>query len=120
MTRKAPGPTARSRAKRRRADEKVASKVRAACVERDGYCRLGFDCDGRSEWAHLGDRRRAKTRGMAPTHRHSTAHSLMLCTRHHRRYDNRLIEIEPLTAEGANGPIRYMSVNQTAHRTNTL
>lgn len=113
-------PEKRSTAKRRklRAESKVKQQVRAQCVERDGDCRLARwpsddrlfsgltnTCRGKSEWAHLGEKKRARTRGMAPDVRHATAGSLMLCTRHHRQYDAGEITIYPVTAAGANGPL---------------
>ena len=112
--RKKPGPTARSRATRRRAEYPVARSVRAACVARDGHCVLAnwphsrTDCAGLSQWAHLGEQTRAKTRGMQPTERHTTAGSLMLCRLHHDCYDGRRkprLWIHLLTDAGANGPL---------------
>ncbi len=101
-----PGPTAKARAKRRRAEVPIAKLVRAHCVERDGFCRLiGLSpCSGVSEWAHL-EQTRAKTRGMAPEARHTTTHTAMLCTRHHGLYDAHVVRIA-MTERGANGPIR--------------
>ncbi|HET9024320.1 MAG TPA: hypothetical protein VFN64_07080, partial [Burkholderiaceae bacterium] len=97
-TRRAPGPQAKRTAAKRRAERKVAAEVREAVELRDGYCRLhphdatlrrvlwGLfgPCGGASEWAHLGDARRFKTRGMAPEARHSRMGSLKLCAAHHR------------------------------------
>lgn len=101
------GPTARARAKRRRAEQPVAAIVRAKCVERDGYCRLmGLSpCSGPSEWAHLEEKKRARTRGMAPEERHRTTHSLMACKGHHEQYDAGAIQIA-MTPKGADGTIR--------------
>ncbi len=106
--RKKPGPTAKHRAKRRRAEHPVAKSVRAECVERDDYCRLMelSRCEGPSEWAHLGANKRARTRGMAPELRHTKAGSFMACRRHHRRYDAGQIEIGVIPEHGANGPMR--------------
>ena len=112
-------PSKRTAAKRR-AEKKVADVVRAACVERDGYCRLRrefpldyliraslFTCYGPSEWAHLGDKKRFKTRKMAPHERHTTAGSAMLCATHHRRYDRGELTIQPLSERGADGPLSF-------------
>ncbi len=121
------GPTARYRAKRRRAEYVVGQKVRERCVERDGGCRI---CDwennpddwhsddlqavdwfeaGPSEWAHMRENSRAKTRGMKPEARHTTAHSLMLCQFHHDRYDGRHRPRIQITAMsdvlGCDGPL---------------
>ncbi len=102
-----PGPTARARAKRRRAEQPFAVQVRATCVERDGYCRLmGLSpCAGASQWAHLEAMKRARTRGMLPEARHATTHSAMFCERHHGLYDAGTIQIA-MTERGADGPIR--------------
>lgn len=101
------GPTARARAKRRRAEHPVATKVREKCVDRDGFCRLmGLSpCSGQSEWAHLEEKKRARTRGMSPEERHTTTHSAMFCTGHHAAYDAGKILIA-MTEKGADGPIR--------------
>lgn len=125
--RKPKGVTARYRAKRKRAESPVAKKVRAACVDRDGYCRMGRAvmgftddtwsiaaaveaCDGASQWAHLGDGTRAKTRGMKPERRHMTSKSVMLCRVHHDRYDGRRLpkmRIRELTEHGADGRLEF-------------
>lgn len=101
------GPRAKDRAKRRRADSAYALKVRADVDERDGYCRFtGLTrCAERSEWAHLEDKKRARTRGMEPEERHTTAKSLKACAHHHRLYDAGKIQIA-MTERGADGPIR--------------
>lgn len=106
-TRKKPGPTARYRAKRKRADDAERLKVRADCVDRDGYCRLmGLSlCSGESEHAHLEDQKRARTRGMPPAERHTTAGSAMFCRWHHSLYDRGGITLA-MTERGADGPIR--------------
>jgi hypothetical protein len=111
-----PEPWKRVKARRKRQEARHAGEVRADVERRDGYCRLrGSDefgpCGGASEWAHLGDKRRFKTRGMAPEDRHTTADSLMLCTRHHQdgpfAYDRNRMTIEKMTTEGADGPLRF-------------
>ncbi len=115
-TRRKPGPTAKARAKRKLTDAKYAKLIRAVCVERDGYCRYGgkagdqIACAGPSEWAHLGDKTRAKTRGMAPEARHTTRDSLMLCKAHHDAYDGRRrprLLIEMAGSCGADGPVYF-------------
>lgn len=102
-----PGPVARSRAKRRRAEGPVARKVRAECVERDGHCIFApfGDCSDWSEWMHLGEKRRSKTRGMRPEQRHTIEGSAMGCSKHHRKYDHGEIELA-LGEKGANGVMR--------------
>ncbi len=114
--------------KKDRNAKKVEKSVRAQCEERDGSCRVGStlammgddrasltqigECRGESEWAHLGEKTRAKTRNQAPEVRHTTAGSAMLCTRHHARYDGRerpRLLIEALTKRGADGPLRFTS-----------
>lgn len=104
------GPMAKARRAKTGKDMRMARKVRALVADRDGHCRIGdwelnpgdtHDdamsaegpdghlgvCDGKSEWAHLGDKKRFKTRGLPPEERHTTAGSLMLCAKHHRMYD---------------------------------
>lgn len=104
------GSAKRLKAAAARQEAKQAKAVRAACVTRDGYCVLearefGFrQCAGPSEWAHLGEHRRSKTRGQAPERRHTTAGSAMLCRGHHTAYDAHKIDLEPEDAEqGMNG-----------------
>lgn len=109
-----PKPMSRKRLKGRkdRAERKVKKSVRAQCVARDGFCRLARPwreplgvggCNGKSEWAHLEEQRRFKTRGQAPDQRHNTANSMMLCSVHHRLYDARKIRLGWLTPFGADG-----------------
>jgi len=118
-------------AAKRRAEQKVINAVRPIVAERDGYCRIvkdriyfathmieGFDrgegvlvelgpCAGFSEWAHLGEFKRFKTRKQAPELRHSTQHTAQMCSRHHRAYDANQFVIEELTPDGADGPLAY-------------
>lgn len=110
----------------KRVESQIVQQVRAACVERDGHCRLiwgtvlqkdehrGPDldyCSIKSEWAHLGDKKRFKTRGQEPAERHCTTGSLMLCDRHHRMYDiEHTLTITPLTERGADGPLKFERV----------
>lgn len=99
------GTKKREKNKKTRADSAEAQRVRALCVARDGYCAFTTtryrgmpptNCAGASEWAHLKDRRRSKTRGLAPELRHSVQHSFMGCTQHHQLYDQHRVEIQPL------------------------
>lgn len=125
------GSTAKRIAKRKRAEGPVIKAVRAQCVERDGYCRIGSltadalgdyfaeelfvpaladGCSGPSEWSHIKDTSRAKTRNMKPEVRHRTAKSLMLCKYHHDCYDGRQrprLLIEEPTELGADGPLYF-------------
>ena len=122
-----PKPEARKRvkARRKRQAAKVVKSIRAQCVERDGSCRfeswedhpddfhsdaLEGICDGPAEWAHLGAQKRFKTRGQPPTHRHTTAGSLIVCRAIHRAYDEGRIAIEPQTELGADGPLTFRSI----------
>lgn len=104
------GTVAKYRAKRKRADDAVRLEVRAFCVDRDGYCKLAQvgGCGGRSEHAHLGDKRRARTRGQAPDLRHTTEGSAIFCTTHHRAYDRGDLAISMFAELGANGPMRVV------------
>lgn len=110
---KAPGITARYRAKRKRAEAPVLAKVRAEVEELDGYCRFrlgsGYErivgeCEHRSELMHLEEKKRARTRGMAPEERHCAEGSMMGCKKHHGLYDAGDIQIA-MGERGANGPI---------------
>lgn len=119
--RKPKGPTARRITKRKRAESLVIKSVRAKCVERDVFCRydldefaktarFGTDCKGPSEWAHLENYRRSKTRNMAPELRHTTAGTAMLCKFHHDCYDGRgkkKLRIVNFGALGADGPLTW-------------
>jgi hypothetical protein len=118
-----PEPRKRVKGRKQRHAAKVVQSVRQQVVERDGYCRampgtyptfigdkgralVGL-CDGVSEWAHLGDKKRFKTRGQAPEVRHTTAGSLMLCTKHHQDYDAGRMVIE---GDDANLPLKFERV----------
>lgn len=109
-----------------RAEATVTKSVRAECVDRDGHCRLGkafrfitrdhlvqrqalwmHVCNEPSQWAHFGSKKRARTRGMAPEVRHTTAGSLMLCERAHTEYDAGTLMISALTRKGCNGPLKF-------------
>lgn len=114
------GIIARLRARKKRKDDTLASEVREIVDARDGYCRYGYDvspgrrfsqCRGPSEWAHFGDKKRARTRGMAPEERHTTAGSLKLCRTHHVDYDAGRLQIAAQTDRGCDGPLDY-----TEHR----
>jgi len=106
-----PEPLARVRARKKRREADVKRRVRAACVERDGYCRwpAGLDppCDGPSEWAHIGDKRRAKTIGQDPNVRHTLEGTMMLCKCHHGLIDEGLFEVHFRTDVGAQGPVLF-------------
>lgn len=95
----------RIKGRRDRKEATVKKSVRSQCVDRDGFCRLmGLGlCEGVSEWAHLGEKKRFKTRGQAPEVRHTTAGSFMACTGHHYSYDAGEIHIEAMTPNGADG-----------------
>lgn len=108
------------KAKKDRAEATVKKSVRAACVKRDRYCRVGLwtaglkhppvwlgTCAGPAEWAHLHSHRRAQTRGQAAEKRHTTAGSLCLCRFHHAEYDAHRMKITALTRRGADGPLRF-------------
>jgi hypothetical protein len=70
-------------------------------------------CRGRSEFAHFGEKRRSKTVGQAPEERHDRAHSLMMCTKHHKDYDEHRLWIEALTERVCDGPLRFKRDGQT-------
>lgn len=109
-----PKPEKRKTVKRRskRVEDALAVLVRAACVDRDGCCRLSGEdlhkvgyCDGPSEWAHMEGHRRFETRGLPPEKRHSTEWTLMLCRRHHGYYDAHAFTLECMSTKGANGAL---------------
>ena len=103
--------------KKDRAEATVEKAVRAACVSRDGFCRVNlYELEGLmkpatdlepGELAHMHHKRRSKTRGLPPEERHSRTWCLMLCRSHHRRYDAKTLTIERLTDRGADGPLRF-------------
>ena len=114
----------RTKARKDRAEAAVIRKVRAACFQRDGYCRLYLGmgplvrgdqispdidgCRGLSHWCHLPPKTRAATLKMPPEERHGTAWTLMACKCHHDLLDGRQrprIIVKFLTEAGANGPI---------------
>jgi hypothetical protein len=114
------GPTARARARKVHAETPVIKRVRQQCVRRDGYCRIGKapvatvgECGGPSEWAHVGAKKRARTRGQVPELRHDRRHSLMGCQRHHRLYDAGELQIEATTTRGCDGPLRATTQSGT-------
>lgn len=116
-----PEPRKRTKARKARTEAVVKHQVRAMCVLRDGYCRLGVihditrghtkigECFGPSQWTHLPPFTRAQTRNMAPEQRHSTAWTIQACEFHHDRIDGRRwpkLIVTPTTDRGADGPIR--------------
>ena len=126
-------PRAVEKGRKDRTERRVKKSVRQQCVARDGYCRLGnsiwglldqrdrfigngfaFSCSSdnvkRSEWAHFGDKRRARTRGQTPEARHTTAGTLMLCQAHHEQYDGKAkprLFITALSRKGCDGPLKF-------------
>lgn len=114
-----PKPIPRKTEKRRRkaAESAVIKSVRLEVMRRDSHlCRARYmrePCSGPLEWAHLGDNRRWKTRGMAPEKRHTTKGSLCLCKTHHALYDSgsrktgERMSIMQRTDAGADGPLSF-------------
>lgn len=120
--RKPNGPTARARARKKRKDAAVADRIRELVFARDGTCRYGSDvlpaerttCTGRVHWAHFGEMKRFKTRGMAPEKRHSMAGSLCLCHRHHAAYDAGSLKITAQDPDrGCDGLLAYRETRDT-------
>lgn len=121
-------PIKRRKNRRRRKESKIISQVRALVVARDGECRVEHwednpddwhqddvntsdECDGPAQWAHFGDKKRYRTRGMPPEERHTPEGSLMLCQKHHDMYDCRRkprLFIEALSDRGAQGPLLFV------------
>ena len=115
-----PAPRTRTTGQKRRANAAVITAVRAAVVERDGYCLFlrrihefssaGWPpgCSGASQFAHLPPRTRAATREMSPDRRHATGHTAMLCRTHHDQVDGRRrpkLILTATTMAGADGPM---------------
>jgi hypothetical protein len=112
-----PVPQRRIKSRRKREAAAVVQAVRPQVVARDGYCRLSEaarlrpgefgECKGPSQWSHYNaTHRRSKTRGMPPEARHTTAGSMMLCTRHSEDYDQHRTDIAVQDeARGCNGPV---------------
>lgn len=100
------------KAQKLRHEAAVAAEIRGKVALRDGDCRLlgvrPFTCCGVPEWAHLGDKRRFKTRGMDPEERHTTRDSVIFCTAHHRAYDAHRFDIEYMTPDGADNQLKYI------------
>lgn len=119
-----PKPERRKKAKDRE-DRIEAARIkgqREETVERDGpRCRLlsgdaetqrklhemfGL-CKGDGQWSHYNrTHRRSKTMGMPIEDRHDRRHALMLCAYHSAEYDENRMDIEELTPEGCDGPLK--------------
>ena len=115
---KKPEPRKRVKGRKDRAEAKRKIEVRADVEARDGYCRIANDvvwpvdgpnlgCRGRSEWAHFGEKKRARTRNQAPELRHTTAGSFKACMFHHDLYDRGKLAIIATTGDGCDGPLTY-------------
>jgi hypothetical protein len=101
---------------KRRKEAAVIAKVRAACVERDGYCLLGHGavwgrCEGPSTLAHVLGKRRSQTRGMAAEKRHDAAWCVMLCARHHGMEEAHQLGVMAEDDRGANGRVWFYVPN---------
>jgi len=113
------------RGRKRRSESKRVKSVRPQVVARDGYCRIQKDlqlneCEGKSEWAHLPDYTRAKTRKMSPEQRHSTEWTIMACTKHHDQIDGRRkpkILVAMPDPEGADGLLLWQKADIDKIRT---
>lgn len=114
--RRKPGPTARRRAAKRRRDLSRQEQVAAELQPRDGACRFFGSfipnmplCGGRSEPAHLGEKRRCHTRGMRPEDRHDRRWEANICTVHHRLYDAHKFDLDYVDPErGADGGLEVV------------
>lgn len=97
---------------KRSAEQRYANGIREEVILRDPTCRAANKgvgpCTEGWEWAHLGNKRRCFTRGMAPEDRHSTAWTMGACRGHHRLLDAHAFDVEYLEPEiGANGRLRF-------------
>ena len=104
----------RTRAQRKRADDRYAEQVRQLVIARDHGCRVRWDrvpgmgwCDGPLQVAHLRGKRRSHTLNEAPAQRHSTAWEVLLCQRHHRMEEAGDLTHEYLTDRGADGRMKW-------------
>jgi hypothetical protein len=120
-----PEPRKKRKAREKRAESKAMTAAWDDATNRDGYCRLYVldpswraqlwrmfgPCRGPGEFAHLGESRRFKTRGLPPAERHSADGGIKLCAAHHREgphaYDRHTLAIEELTDQRANGRLRF-------------
>jgi len=105
-----PEPRKAIKARRRREEKVVIAAVRKAVLERDGRCRVSGgkvlgDCQGPTELAHVGDKRRFKTVNEPPNERHQTAWTVALCRRHHAQYDAHQWDFQTLEDEGMDGDL---------------
>lgn len=90
--------------------------VRDAVMRRDykgcRACVVGVPKDPNGlpilEWAHLGDKTRAKTRNMAPEERHGTPWTMCLCRFHHGTLDNNYRLKIQMGASGADAPVLFL------------
>lgn len=110
-----------------RAEAAISGDVRMQCTDRDGYCRLYVfnqsdravilvlfgPCSGASTWSHYETHRRFKTMRMAPEDRHQRKYSMRLCWSHHRAYDQRRIDCQPLSDAVCDGRLRWSSKHGT-------
>lgn len=104
---------------RDRREALIIKTVRAACVARDGYCRVTRDmltcealgaCAGASALCHLPPRTRGQTRKMDPEYRHGTPWCVMCCTRHHDMINRRRkpwLIVRCLSDRGLDGPVSF-------------
>lgn len=92
-------------------EKAVKARIRKTVFRRDAACIVPEDPrwphDGRDEWAHLEDNKRARTRGRPAEERHTTRGSCRLCQRHHEAYDAGRMRPRFLTDKGADGPIEW-------------
>ena len=102
------------KAKKDRVEALRIKLVRALVEARDGYCRVAKDggdwddtCGGASQWCHFAEKKRARTRKMAPEFRHTTEHAFMACASHHEAYDSGELKITALTEGGCDGRLGY-------------
>lgn len=104
-------------------EQQVKKDVRELVEDRDGHCRFGpaqsdvlylmfGSCNGPSEWAHLEEKRRGRTRGMEAEERHTTGGSAKMCQRHHQAYDAGEFKGAFRTQRGADGPMVWYTAER--------
>jgi hypothetical protein len=118
-----PEPLARTRRRKVRIDRGTQGEVRAFIFDREQetcavVSRLSQDetlaifklfgiCWGVLTPAHLHGHRRSATMNQDPLVRHSSAHELSLCVKHHHAEEHLGLRFVPQTEDGCDGPITW-------------
>jgi hypothetical protein len=111
----------RAMSAKRRKEQKIVAQVFKEIEPRDGRCRIArlasWDlsqwllvgaCEGEPQPAHIGQWRRAFTRGWPPELRHNRRTIARICRGHHRRYDLHEYDVEYDATYGAEAGMRVV------------